>query len=101
MSPGAVGTRHLRFWASLGDIIRVKVLEVDIPRKRISLTLRLDDEVGPRAGRAGAAAPCVATDVVLRRVSHLRNSAPQRREEQATGTLAEALRRAGLAERRK
>ncbi len=32
-----------------GDIVRVKVLEVDIPRKRISLTLRLDDEAtGPR-----------------------------------------------------
>ena len=29
-----------------GDIVTVKVLEVDIPRKRISLTLRLDDEVG-------------------------------------------------------
>ncbi|MFG1958423.1 Tex family protein, partial [Nonomuraea sp. NPDC049028] len=30
--------------AKPGDIVRVKVLEVDIPRKRISLTLRLDDE---------------------------------------------------------
>jgi uncharacterized protein len=29
-----------------GDIVRVKVMEVDIPRKRIGLTLRLDDEVG-------------------------------------------------------
>ncbi|MEV4366003.1 Tex family protein [Nonomuraea sp. NPDC049637] len=28
-----------------GDIVRVKVLEVDIPRKRISLTLRLEDDV--------------------------------------------------------
>ncbi|GHB61435.1 RNA-binding transcriptional accessory protein [Streptomyces cirratus] len=27
-----------------GDIVRVKVLDVDIPRKRISLTLRIDDE---------------------------------------------------------
>jgi uncharacterized protein len=27
-----------------GDIVRVKVREVDIPRKRISLTLRLDDD---------------------------------------------------------
>ncbi|WP_431928837.1 Tex family protein [Nonomuraea jabiensis] len=27
-----------------GDIVRVKVLDIDIPRKRISLTLRLDDE---------------------------------------------------------
>jgi protein Tex len=29
-----------------GDIVKVKVLEVDIPRNRISLTLRLDDEPG-------------------------------------------------------
>ncbi len=34
-----------------GDIVRVKVLDVDIPRKRISLTLRLDDEATP-GGRA-------------------------------------------------
>jgi len=27
-----------------GDIVRVKVLSVDVPRKRISLTLRLEDE---------------------------------------------------------
>nr|WP_223187682.1 Tex family protein [Streptomyces sp. CBMA29] len=32
-----------------GDIVRVKVMDVDLPRKRISLTLRLDDE--PGAGR--------------------------------------------------
>src|SRR5690348_6391456 len=37
-----------------GDIVRVKVLEVDVARKRISLTLRLDDEAGPRGdGRTG------------------------------------------------
>src|SRR5581483_9905598 len=30
-----------------GDIVRVKVLDVDIPRKRISLTLRLEDEATP------------------------------------------------------
>jgi uncharacterized protein len=29
-----------------GDIVKVKVLDVDVPRKRISLTLRLDDEPG-------------------------------------------------------
>ncbi|MEV2208816.1 Tex family protein, partial [Streptomyces sp. NPDC047970] len=29
--------------AKPGDVVRVKVLDVDIPRKRISLTLRLDD----------------------------------------------------------
>ena len=38
-----------------GDMVRVKVLSVDIPRHRISLTLRLDDE-GPRpADRRGRA----------------------------------------------
>ncbi|MGD9528960.1 MAG: Tex family protein [Pseudonocardia sp.] len=34
-----------------GDVVRVKVLDVDEARKRISLTLRLDDE--PGAGRGG------------------------------------------------
>lgn len=40
-----------------GDIVRVKVMDVDLPRKRISLTLRLDDEPGagrqPRGGASG------------------------------------------------
>ncbi|WP_241998605.1 MULTISPECIES: Tex family protein [Kribbella] len=37
-----------------GDIVKVKVLEVDIPRQRISLTLRLDDEPGaPTSGGRG------------------------------------------------
>ncbi|HEY9369033.1 Tex family protein, partial [Streptomyces sp.] len=36
-----------------GDVVKVKVLDVDIPRKRISLTLRLDDEAAPETG-AGA-----------------------------------------------
>ncbi|EIV94646.1 Tex family protein [Frankia sp. QA3] len=40
-----------------GDIVTVKVLDVDIPRKRISLTLRLDDEIGAPAGGAGRGAP--------------------------------------------
>jgi transcriptional accessory protein Tex/SPT6 len=35
--------------------VRVKVLDVDKARKRIALTLRLDDEVGQNSGRAGAA----------------------------------------------
>jgi uncharacterized protein len=34
-----------------GDVVRVKVLDVDVPRKRISLTLRLDDEATAAAPR--------------------------------------------------
>ncbi|NHQ83608.1 RNA-binding transcriptional accessory protein [Chromobacterium vaccinii] len=29
-----------------GDVVKVKVLEVDVARKRIALTMRLDDEIG-------------------------------------------------------
>ncbi|MBT8226354.1 MAG: RNA-binding transcriptional accessory protein, partial [Dactylosporangium sp.] len=38
--------------AKPGDIVRVKVLDIDIPRKRISLTLRLEDEATPAGGAA-------------------------------------------------
>ena len=34
-----------------GDIVKVKVLEVEVDRKRIALTLRLDDEVGAKSDR--------------------------------------------------
>ncbi|WP_410505956.1 Tex family protein, partial [Intrasporangium sp.] len=36
-----------------GDVVRCKVLDVDLPRKRISLTLRLDDEVTPGGRTTG------------------------------------------------
>jgi protein Tex len=80
-----------------GDIVRVKVLEVDKPRKRIALTLRLDDEVGAKAERTGAP---------RKDDSHAQPRAPSRsaapaREAQGGGALADALRRAGLGEKRK
>jgi protein Tex len=79
-----------------GNIVRVKVLEVDLARKRISLTLRLDDEIGPRADRTAPSAP--------RNAPPSRGPAPGKapaRREEGGGALAEALRRAGLAEKRK
>ncbi|MFD8786806.1 Tex family protein [Kitasatospora sp. NPDC059599] len=36
-----------------GDIVKVRVVSVDVPRKRIGLTLRLDDEVGRERGDRG------------------------------------------------
>jgi uncharacterized protein len=77
-----------------GDIVRVKVLEVDKPRKRISLTLRLDDEVGSKSDRMAAGAA---------RADSQRMSSPRRNEPRTSGrpdnnsgggALAEALRRA-------
>jgi uncharacterized protein len=38
-----------------GDVVKVKVLEVDVPRKRIALTMRLDDEARPEAAAARGA----------------------------------------------
>jgi uncharacterized protein len=39
-----------------GDIVKVKVMEIDLPRQRIGLSMRLDDEPGQTRGRPGAGA---------------------------------------------
>ena len=43
-----------------GDIVKVKVMEVDLPRQRIGLSMRLDDEPGQARGRAGTGADAAA-----------------------------------------
>ncbi|MER7190460.1 Tex family protein [Streptomyces flaveolus] len=82
-----------------GDIVKVKVLDVDIPRKRISLTLRLDDEAAPqgeqkREPRQGARPP-------KQRQQQRQGSGGKGRSSAApapsNGAMADALRRAGLA----
>jgi uncharacterized protein len=75
-----------------GDIVRVKVLEVDKPRKRIALSLRLDDAVGPRADRAGTPPP--RNDGA--RSSSKAMTQGRRQEPAGGGALADALRRAGF-----
>lgn len=40
-----------------GQVVRVKVLEADPERKRISLTLRLDDDPAPSGGRDASGGP--------------------------------------------
>ncbi len=41
-----------------GDIVKAKVMEVDVPRKRIALSLRLDDTPGEKVeGNKGSRAP--------------------------------------------
>jgi uncharacterized protein len=42
--------------AKPGDVVKVKVLEVDAARKRVALTMRLDDAFDPKAARGGAPA---------------------------------------------
>jgi protein Tex len=69
-----------------GDIVRVKVLDVDKPRKRIALTLRLDDEISRNPGNS---APAAVRD-------GSRPPPPSRKEPAPGGAFADALRRAGV-----
>jgi protein Tex len=83
-----------------GDIVRAKVLEVDTARKRISLTLRLDEEArdkGPQQQQRGGGG---------QRGGGQRNQSRgggggqqrrggQRQDSGAGGAMADALRRAG------
>ncbi|MGI4858876.1 MAG: Tex family protein [Janthinobacterium lividum] len=36
-----------------GDVVQVKVMEIDLKRQRVALTMRLDDEVGATGGSGG------------------------------------------------
>jgi uncharacterized protein len=99
-----------------GEVVRVKVLSVDIPRKRISLTLRLEDEPeqrvpspsdqpggrtphsggqtgqsGGKGGQSGGGRGGPAP-----RVARPRQDRGGSSNSLGTGAMADALRRAGL-----
>ena len=66
-----------------GDVVKVKVLEVDIPRKRIALTMRLADEARkPEKVGAGGTA---------QRHAPAPRQPPQRQPESGGGTMAAAF----------
>jgi len=86
-----------------GQVVKVKVMEVDEARQRISLSLRLDDEPGARAaqrgerrsvhsrqGRGSGGTPPPAKRAVGR------EKPGEKPVPAAGGAMAEALRRAGL-----
>jgi uncharacterized protein len=70
-----------------GDIVKVKVLEVEVARKRIALTLRLDDETG----KSERAAQGTRGNSGTAKTSSSSRKPP---EPPGGGALAEALRRA-------
>jgi uncharacterized protein len=93
-----------------GDIVRVKVLEVDIARKRIGLTLRLDDDAKasggvpsrerPRSNRPSKPSPqptrpSKPNPQPSRQSKPGEQSKPTRPAPPASGSMADALRRAG------
>ena len=60
----------------VGQRVRATVLEVDIPRKRISLSLKSNPEVGPRAPKGAPGTTGGANQRDVQRHSSGRNSAP-------------------------
>lgn len=92
-----------------GDVVKVKVLEVDVARQRIGLTLRLDDEPGkpatgdnrgggaprgqgrPQGGRGQGGGRAQGRGQAQPRGGNQRKPAAE-----PTGSMAEALRRAGF-----
>ncbi|MDO8288535.1 MAG: Tex family protein [Parvibaculum sp.] len=76
--------------AKPGDVVKVKVLEVDVQRKRVALTMRMSDEL-PVAGEKRERSPNRAQQ--QRQVT---NAQPKPTAPAAGGALADALRRAGM-----
>ena len=70
-----------------GDIVKVKVLEVDVARKRIALTLRMDDPVGGKADRP-------QSDRGPRFSERQMTSRGASRQDGGGGAFADAMRRA-------
>jgi uncharacterized protein len=76
-----------------GDIVKVKVMEVDLPRQRIGLSMRLDDEPGQaRGGRPAVGNPDGKRDA--RNGGRTGNNAPKPAPAPANSAFADALARA-------
>ena len=74
-------------------MVKVRVLEVDVARKRIALTMRMSDPVekrppGPRSDERAA-------------FQRYAEKKPAGSKETPGGALADALRRAGLSDKRR
>ncbi|MBF6132748.1 RNA-binding transcriptional accessory protein [Nocardia otitidiscaviarum] len=92
-----------------GDVVKVKVLEVDVRRQRIGLSLRLDDEPGqakqadggrPRGqgqrGSNGGGRPQQRGGQGGNRGGQGRGGQDRRNQPAPSGAMADALRRAGF-----
>jgi uncharacterized protein len=77
-----------------GDVVKVKALEIDLPRKRISLTMRLDDEL-PGEGKPKQRQQSHGTSGNDNRNSHNGNRNNRRQSEpKPQGALAAAFEKA-------
>jgi protein Tex len=80
-----------------GDVVRVKVLSVDVPRHRISLTLRLDDNGTRQAGGRDRSSRTGTPSSPRANPNRPAGGDPKgEAPKPQDGALADALRRAGL-----
>ncbi|MGX2040768.1 Tex family protein [Methylocaldum sp. MU1018] len=70
-----------------GDVVKVKVLEVDVPRRRIGLSMKKDAEATPRSERNSPNPPARAAEARAKKPRPEPPSKPQ-------GAMAEALAKA-------
>jgi uncharacterized protein len=94
--------------AKPGDVVRVRVLEVDEKRHRIALTMRLDDPVGASAAQPRSperrpapqatqrTAPQAHQKTAPQAERHTQPKSPKATPSSSGGALADALRSAGL-----
>lgn len=83
-----------------GQVVRVKVVDVDVERQRIGLSLRLNDTPqqtrGKRADQRGATRRDTGKQQQSRRKLDHGKDSGRREPSQGTGSMAEALRKAGF-----
>ncbi|MBE0486529.1 Tex family protein [Marinobacter sp.] len=74
-----------------GDIVKVKVMEVDIPRKRIALTMRMDDQPGAETSAKSTRGGDRSGDKSGGRSSARKPQGGQAEQGAMAGALAQAL----------
>ncbi|UXA10830.1 RNA-binding transcriptional accessory protein [Mycobacterium sp. SMC-8] len=74
-----------------GQVVRVKVVDVDVDRQRIGLSLRLNDEAKPERGPRRAERPGPP-----KRNPQRTNNSGRREQSRPAGSMAQALRDAGF-----
>ncbi len=75
-----------------GQVVRVKVVDVDVERQRIGLSLRLDDDAKPeRTPRSGGERPAAP-----KRNPQRSNNSGRKEQSRPAGSMAQALREAGF-----
>lgn len=73
-----------------GQVVRVKVLEVDLPRKRVALTMRMSDEAAPKRERHDNA-PSGNRSQQQRPRDNAPHKAPRQQAAPMNNAMAEAL----------